>query len=68
MKSPNNDMKTNHRQNEEFQQNQNTAMNNGFWDRPAEERAARMEWACERFGTGDFWDLSPEERGTAYED
>ena len=44
------------------------AMNNGFWDRPVEERAARVDAACERYGVTNFFDLSPEERGTAYED
>jgi len=42
-------------------------VNNGFWDRPADERAARMDAACERGGVSSFWDLSPEERGRAYE-
>lgn len=41
-------------------------MNNGFWDRPADERAARMGAACERNGVADFWDLPPEERARAY--
>lgn len=45
-----------------------TTVNNGFWDRPAEERAARMEAACERGGVSNFFDLSPEERGRAYDD
>lgn len=40
--------------------------NNGFWDLPPEERAARKEAACRRFGVDDFNDLSPEERGWAY--
>lgn len=43
-------------------------VNNGFWDRPVEERASRMESVCERYGVSNFWDLSPEERGQAYED
>ena len=43
-------------------------VNNGFWDRPAEERGARMEAACKRNGASSFWDLSPEERGKAYDD
>lgn len=42
-------------------------VNNGFWDRPPEERAARMDAACERGGTSNFFDLSPEERGAAYD-
>ena len=44
-----------------------TTVNNGFWDRPAEERAARMDAACERGGVSNFFDLSPEERGRAYD-
>lgn len=44
-----------------------TSVNNGFWDRSAEERAARMEAACERNGVSNFSDLSPEERGRAYD-
>jgi len=44
-----------------------TTVNNGFWDRPAEERAARMDAACERGGVSNFSDLSPEERGRAYD-
>ena len=43
-------------------------VNNGFWDRPAEDRSARMDEACRRSGTANFWDLSPEERGRAYDD
>lgn len=43
-------------------------INNGFWDRPAEERAVRMEAACERNGVVSFFDLPPEERGRAYDD
>lgn len=42
-------------------------VNNGFWDRPAEERAALMEAACERGGVVNFFDLSPEERVRAYD-
>lgn len=42
-------------------------VNNGFWDRPVEERAARMEAACERNGVTNFLDLPPEERGRAYD-
>ena len=44
----------------------NTTVNNGFWDLPAEERAARMETECERNGVDSFFDLSPEERGRTY--
>lgn len=43
------------------------AVNNGFWDRPPEERAFLMERACERGGVDNFFDLSPEERGQAYD-
>ena len=42
-------------------------VNNGFWDLPAEDRAVRMEAACERGNAGNFYDLSPEERGRAYD-
>lgn len=45
-----------------------TQINNGFWDLDPEERAARMESACERGETVNFFDLSPEERGRAYDD
>ena len=42
-------------------------VNNGFWDRPPEERAALMDAACERGGVSNFHDLTPEERGRAYD-
>lgn len=41
-------------------------MNNGFWDRPADERAAIMEHAAERGGVENFFDLEPEDRARAY--
>lgn len=44
------------------------ACNNGFWDLDPGERGARMDAACERGGVSNFFDLSPEERGTAYGD
>ena len=47
---------------------QEHSSNNGFWDRPAEERAARMEDACERNGIDNFFDLPAEERAKAYGD
>lgn len=40
--------------------------NNGFWDRPADERAERMRTAAERGGVANFFDLPPEERAGAY--
>ena len=40
--------------------------NNGFWDLPPEERAARKEAACLRFDAVNFDDLTPEERSYAY--
>lgn len=52
--------------NDETEQRSNS-VNNGFWDRPAEERASIMEAACERGGVANFFDLSPEERGRAYD-
>lgn len=42
-------------------------VNNGFWDRPPEERSAIMQSACERGGVSDFFDLSAEERAAAYD-
>ena len=42
--------------------------NNGFWDRPADERAEIMRKAAERSGVENFFDLSPEERAQAYQD
>jgi hypothetical protein len=42
--------------------------NNGFWDRPADDRADRMRAASERGGVDNFFDLPPEERAQAYED
>ena len=54
-------------QREEDGYGQPNTCNNGFWDRPAEERAARMDAACERGGVESFWDLSPEERGRTYD-
>lgn len=42
-------------------------VNNGFWDLPPDERSALMESACERGGVTNFFDLSPEERGRAYD-
>jgi hypothetical protein len=47
--------------------NEPIQVNNGFWDLPPDERAARMEAACERNGVENFFDLPPEERGRAYE-
>jgi hypothetical protein len=41
--------------------------NNGFWDRPAEERGEKMDAACRRAGVSSFYDLSPEERSRVYE-
>ncbi|CAB3919968.1 hypothetical protein [Achromobacter ruhlandii] len=41
-------------------------MNNGFWDLPADERAAAMEQAAERGGVENFFDLDPEDRARAY--
>lgn len=41
--------------------------NNGFWDLEPEERAARMEKACQSGDVADFFDLPPEERAAAYE-
>lgn len=43
------------------------AVNNGFWDRPAKDRAARMDAACERGGVSNFFDLPPEDRAAAYD-
>lgn len=43
-------------------------VNNNFWDRTPEERAVAMDVACQRGGTDNFSDLSPEERSRAYED
>ena len=40
--------------------------NNGFWDRPADERAERMRAAAERGAVENFFDLPPEERAAAY--
>ena len=41
--------------------------NNGFWNREPEERAARMDAACEHGGVSNFFDLSPEERAATYD-
>ena len=41
--------------------------NNGFWDRPAEERAERMRAAADIGGVENFFDLTPEERANAYD-
>lgn len=41
-------------------------MNNGFWDRPSDERAEIMERAAERGGVENFFDLEPEDRARAY--
>lgn len=43
-------------------------VNNGFWDKTPQERAASMDAACERNGVSNFFDLPPEERARAYED
>ena len=40
--------------------------NNGFWSRPADERAEHMRAAADRGGVGNFFDLTPEERADAY--
>lgn len=47
--------------------NESRSCNNGFWDRPAEERAARMDAAAERGGVSDFFDLPADERARAYD-
>ena len=44
-----------------------TSVNNGFWDRPADERAQVMQSACDRAEEANFFDLSPEERAAAYD-
>lgn len=49
------------------QQESSMDTNNGFWDRPADERADRMRDAAERGGVENFFDLPPEERAQAYE-
>lgn len=41
--------------------------NNGFWDRPADERAERMNDAAEQGHVVNFFDLPPEERAQAYQ-
>ena len=46
----------------------NNDSNNGFWDRPADERAERMRKAAELGGAEKFFDLPPEERARAYEE
>lgn len=46
----------------------NNDSNNGFWDRPADERAERMRRAAERCGAENFFDLPPEDRAQAYEE
>jgi hypothetical protein len=43
-----------------------TAVNNGFWDLPADQRDQAMQAACDRYGVGDFWDLDPDQRNAAY--
>lgn len=45
-----------------------SSVNNGFWDREPQERAVRMDRACERGGVSNFFDLAPEERAACYED
>lgn len=49
------------------QSEQPITVNNGFWDKHPEERAAIMDAACERGGVANFFDLSPEERARAYD-
>jgi hypothetical protein len=44
----------------------NNDSNEGFWDRPADERAERMRKAAERGGVANFFDLPPDERAEAY--
>ncbi|MGF6211809.1 hypothetical protein ABIE32_001675 [Comamonas sp. 4034] len=41
--------------------------NNGFWDRPADERAEAMHKASDLGGVENFFDLPPDERAAAYE-
>lgn len=43
------------------------SINNGFWDLPADERAAITEAACERGGVDNFFDLPADERVAAYD-
>ncbi len=44
-----------------------TPVNNGFWDLPADDRAAAMQAACDRYGVTDFWDLDAGQRGDVYD-
>lgn len=37
-----------------------------FFDLDPDERAWRMEQACDRFGVSNFGDLDPEERAQVY--
>lgn len=38
-----------------------------FYAMPADERAAEMEKACEKYRVEDFFDLDPEQRHAVYE-
>ena len=42
--------------------------NHGFFDLPAEERAAIADAACKRNDCESFYDLPPEERDRAYQE
>lgn len=44
------------------------AINRGFWDLPADERAERMREAADRAGVEHFFDMPPEERAQVYEE
>lgn len=53
--------------NSDYEDSRFNDSNNGFWDRPADERAERMRTAAERGGVENFFDLPPEERAAAYD-
>ena len=58
---------TEHDMNSDYEDSRFNDSNNGFWDRPADERAERMRAAAERGGAENFFDLPPEERAAAYD-
>jgi hypothetical protein len=42
-------------------------VNGGFWDLPADDRAAAEARAARQHGAADFFDLDPADRAAAYE-
>ena len=50
-----------------FKEEEMPTINNGFYQLPADERTAAYDYAREKYGVDNFFDLEPEERAEIYE-